>query len=230
VLMTRTDNDMNGQFRTATGGGRDKTWRKLFSYERLHRSRTRIAYSLVSLALLTICGLFFLPELVSNVWHLIHGSSAKFHEWVVPVPRGWWAFDRDGTLVIQKMQRDANDDAVVILAPMVFDQSQVFDYEKWKGAITRSKVAEGYQFLTGYGITLDKQEGFCLSFAKTKDNTRVSITCIVPGRHIFIGFDGDKAWSSSFDTIIQQVRTSVPPPSPEQPTKPTEHTRNPVIG
>jgi hypothetical protein len=194
------------------------------------RSKAWIAYSLVSLAFLTFCGLFFMPELVSNVWHLFHGSSAKFHGWVVPVPRGWWAFERDGTLVIQKMQREAGDDSVVVLAPMVFDQNKGFEYEKWKGAIAQTKIGEGYQFLTEYKITLDNQEGFCLSFAKIKNNTRLSITCIVPGRHVFLEFYGDKAWSSSFDTIIEHVKTNVPMPSPEQPSKPTEHTRSPVIG
>ena len=69
---------------------------------------------------LVLVGLFLEPEIVSTYWHLRFGNFTKFHEWRIPVPKGWWAFTKEDQLIVQKMRRfyDRGDPAGIIVGTL----------------------------------------------------------------------------------------------------------------
>ena len=44
----------------------------------------------VTVGVLVVCGLFAMIPLLGASWHLMHGDYLAYHEWRVPVPRGFY--------------------------------------------------------------------------------------------------------------------------------------------
>jgi hypothetical protein len=169
--------------------------------------RYLILYVLLALLLLTTGGLIFFPEVVATGWHVVHGNSVKFHESVVPVPRGWWSFTHDDTLIIQKIQKKTDEDPMVIVGPFELAQGAVLDYDKLKTTVIDNKVKAGYQFVSESKITLGTHESLCLSFVANDSRHRLSIVCVVPDLHLTVMFTGNQTFQPDFDSIIRHMAT-----------------------
>jgi hypothetical protein len=161
------------------------------------------AYLLVCAALLTVCFVFFLPQVVSVYWHVVHGKSARFHEWEVPVPMGWWAFDGEGTLIVERMNRSVGRDSAVIVGDLL--ESGFYDYQKRKNALVETISKDGYQFVEERKFRVAGGEGYCFSFSATHNAERMRITCDVPQRRLFLDFAGTLANTAVFYSIIQHI-------------------------
>ena len=172
--------------------------------------RKVFACLLVCAALLTVCGVFFLPEVVSAYWHVLHGKSARFHEWEVPVPMGWWAFPGEGTLIVQKIDRSLNRVSAVVVGDL--PESGFYDYEKRKAGLIAAISKDGYQFVEERNVMVAGAEGYCFSFSPIHNAgaRRIRITCDVPQRRIFLDFAGASAHAAAFDSIIQHITSTTP--------------------
>jgi hypothetical protein len=168
--------------------------------------RSLVAYVTFGLLLLTTGGLIFFPEVVATGWHVFHGKSVKFHESVVPVPQGWWSFTHNGNLVIQKIQKKADEDPVVIVGPFEPAPGAVLDYDKLKTTVIDNKVKAGYQFVSEDKISPGTHEGLCLTFVANDNRHRLSIVCVVPDLHLTAIFTGDQTFQPDFDLIIRHMR------------------------
>lgn len=184
--------------------------------------RTRLGTRKVKLAawsaiILTLLACVFLPEVVSLLWHLTHGTSASFQQWQVPVPWGWRAFGTEQMLIVQRMHRfyyRPGAFSQVIIVPLVFPPDFKFNYEKWKALAIDKELRSGHQFVSERRILLSGQEGYCFSFSESQDPQRLSIRCDVPGHELSFGFAGDKTYAPTFDSIIQRVkRRGTPAPA-----------------
>ncbi len=174
------------------------------------RHQKVFTYLLVCAALLIACGVFFLPEVVSVYWHVVHGKSARFHEWEVPVPMGWRAFAGEGTLIVQKMNRSVDRDSEVVVGGL--PESGFYDYEKRKGSLIEIISKDGYQFVEERKVRVAGAEGYCFSFSPIHNAGpgRIRITCDVPQRRLFLDFTGDPAHAAVFDSIIQHITPTAP--------------------
>jgi hypothetical protein len=174
------------------------------------RHRKLFAYLLVCAAPLAACGVFFLPEVVSVYWHVVHGKSARFHEWRVPVPMGWWAFAGEGKLIIQRMNRSVDRDSTVVVGDL--PESGFYDYEKRKRSLIETISKGGYQFVEERKVGVAGGEGYCFVFAPIHNagHIRIRITCDVPQRRLFIDFSGAAAHAATFDSIIQHITPTTP--------------------
>jgi hypothetical protein len=175
-----------------------------------HRSHNRKLAAGIAV-FLTLLACVFLPEVVSLAWHLIHGSSARFHQWEVPVPWGWRAFTGEDTLIVQRMHRSyfrpgAFSEVIVGYLPLSVRGS--YDYDKQKRSLVEHKGRDGYQLIGEHRVRVDAQEGYCFSFAALSNAQRLWITCAIPNHHLSVGFIGDQGYSYVLDSIIQHITRS----------------------
>src|SRR5437879_1443571 len=184
---------------------------------RLRRSRLLARSAII----VTILACVFLPEVVSLVWHLVHGKTARFHEWEVPVPWGWRAFSGQGMLIVQRIHRAyyrRGEFSEVIVAPLISPPNHAFEYEKWKPATIRVKLKGGYDFVAEHRIHLGGQEGYGLSFAASQNPDRLRVTCVVPNHRLAIDFIGDPTYAPVFDSITRHITGSNSHAPSESPT------------
>lgn len=172
------------------------------------RHQKAFIYLLVCAALLVVCSVFFLPEVVSAYWHVLYGKSARFREWEVPVPMGWWAFAGEGTLIVQRMNRSVGRDSEVVVGDL--PESGFYDYERRKGTLIEIISKDGYQFVGERKVRVAGAEGYCFSFSPIHNAGpgRIRITCDVPQRGLFLDFVGAPAHITVFDSIIQHITIS----------------------
>src|SRR5271169_2506733 len=94
--------------------------------DRIHRPRTRAAraFLLCSLVFLVTVAYFLLfPAKIGGIWHLFNGNTATYKAWTVPVPEGFFAMQRKGSLFIGRIERPLviskgeYDILVVVTAP-----------------------------------------------------------------------------------------------------------------
>jgi hypothetical protein len=163
------------------------------------------SYTLVAVAFLIVAAIFFLPVLVPAGWHLVHGDFARFQLWEVPVPKGWWAFTRKGTLIVQKMEKFSNRDSQVIINDLPVSTGS-YDYEKEKNSLVQHYSKQGYRFLGERQTRVDGKECFCLSFLDPNDRENIKISCDVPRYRLLIYFEGNSNFAVVFDAIIQEIR------------------------
>jgi hypothetical protein len=186
------------------------------------RHQKVFAYLLVCAALLAVCGVFFLPEVVSAYWHIVHGKSARFHEWEVPVPMGWWAFAGEGTLIVQKMNRSVGRDSAVVVGDL--PESGFYDYEKRKGSLIEIISKDGYRLVEERKVRVAGGEGYCFSFSSIHNAGRIRIACDVPQRRLFLDFTGGPAHAAVFDSIIQHITPTGPRPKTSAPAQASQVT------
>jgi hypothetical protein len=102
-------------------------------------------YILIGAACLSLGAAFFLPEVVPIGWHILHGKSAQFHQWDIPVPWGWWAFREQGQVILQKMRRPVDRDSEVIFDEPLPADREPYGYDKQKYSLAEHMLKEGYR-------------------------------------------------------------------------------------
>jgi len=174
-----------------TGASR-RYWKKWYSYV------------LIGLAVLSVLQVFYFPTVLTGAWHLTHGRSANFHQLKLPVPWGWWSFQREGQLFIQKTDRETNP-PVVTVTPFIFPPTYLSEYDKVENAAISLQLKQGYQFIATYQLGTGDQKAYCLSFAAAGNTQFSRISCAIPAKHVFCDFDGDSGDAPVFDRIVQDA-------------------------
>jgi hypothetical protein len=168
-------------------------------------SKKWLRYLLLGAAFIVVIGLCFLPEVISISWHLVHGKSAQFHQWEVPVPKGWWAFTREGSLVVQKMNDSADRDSEMTVNDLGLPIGATYDSEKQRSALVEQMSKVGYVQVEEQLTRLAGEGCFCLSFSAARDPHRIRITCDVPNHRLFVYFAGNRTYAPIFYSIIHGV-------------------------
>jgi hypothetical protein len=167
--------------------------------------RKWLRYLLLGAALLTVVVVCFLPEVISTGWHLVHGNSARFHNWEVPVPKGWWAFTAQGSLIVQEIHKSVDRDSEVIVQDLRLPAGITYNYEKHKTSSVEYMSKEGYRLVEDRKTRLAGEECFCLSFSQINNTERRRITCEVPNHRLFLSFVGDPGDATVFYSIIEHI-------------------------
>ncbi len=166
--------------------------------------RKWLSYFLIGAACLTIGCVVFLNRVFPYTWHLVYGQSARFHQWKVPVPEGWWAYARQGTLIVVKMQKSADLDSHVIVSELPDKRS--YDEERFKRSLIENYTSKKeYRFLEERKTRLDNHEGYCLFFLSVSNAERILVACEIPDWELSVNFVGDRAYASNFDSILQGI-------------------------
>jgi hypothetical protein len=150
----------------------------------------------------------FLPEFTSCGWHLLHGTSAKFGAWKIPVPWGWWTIKREDSLGIQKMARWGDSDSEILVLPLKLPPTYGILHEKWKDKFIEIQSREGYVFSFEKDIQLDGEMSSCLTFTAANNSKRQRIECEFPIHRLSLEYTGDKSYSQIFDSVVQRVKAT----------------------
>jgi len=100
-----------------------------------------------------------------NSWHLAHGNSANSHQWKVPVPMEWWAYTRQGTLIVSKMQKSADLDSHVIVSDLPDKKS--YDEDKFKRSLIENYIS-GKEIVRESLITIPRNPQKSIVFWKNE--------------------------------------------------------------
>jgi hypothetical protein len=166
--------------------------------------RKSLCYFLIGAATLSIACLLFLNKVFPYAWHLVRGNSANFHQWRVPVPKEWWAYTRQGTLIVSNLQESAGLDSHVVVIDLPDKKS--YDEEKFKQSLIENYISrKEYRFLEERTTRLGDHEGYCLFFRSVSNTERLLVACEIPDYKLSINFDGDRAYISSFNIILQGI-------------------------
>ena len=160
--------------------------------------------TLVFLFLTTI----FLPEVAAAGWHLLHGNSAKYLVWEVPVPWGWREHQGNNSILIQKTGRWANSHFDVYVAALDEHGITEIDDERWKGAYIETERNHGRSFVSESQLQLDGEAGFCLTFAEHENPDSLWVNCHFPIHRLSIGYVGSTDHSQILNLIIPKIRAS----------------------
>jgi hypothetical protein len=175
-------------------------------YTQLVLRKKWLCYFLVVVAFLTVGGVFFLGSVVSTAWHLVHGNSARFHQWDVPVPPRWWAFMGNGMLIVQHMRNSADSHSEIIFGDLPLSVGGTYDYEKQKKSLVQYMSKKGYQFLNESKVRLANEDSYCISFSDPHSTKRIHVTCDVPNYRLLISFAGGGGDAPVFYAVIQNVK------------------------
>ena len=190
--------EFNAPSAQKTEGAKDKSPGFLRRFLR----RKSLCYFLIGAATLSIACLVFLNKVFPYTWHLVHGNSANFHQWRVPVPKEWWAYARQGALIVSNMQKSADLDSHVLVSDL--PDKRLYDQEQFKRSLIENLISrKEYRFLEERKIRLGDYEGYCLFFSSTSNAQRLLVNCEIPDSKLSINFDGDRAYISNFNIILQ---------------------------
>jgi hypothetical protein len=176
--------------------------RKLAEF--LARRKTIVGATLFFLFLIT----FFLPEIATAGWHLLHGNFAKYLVWEVPVPWGWRVLQGNNTIVIQRLSVWGSSHYDVTVNALDEPGITEIDDERWKRAYIETERKHGRSFVSESPSQLDGEAGFCLTFADNKNSDSLWIDCHFPIHRLSIGYVGSKDHSQILNLIIPKIRAS----------------------
>lgn len=169
------------------------------------KARTIVLSTLAICMFLTYA---LLPEVASVGWHVLHGSSAKFLVWEVPVPWGWRELEGDSLIVIQHVERWSNAPSNVIVTTLELPVGFGIDQEQWKKINVETQSKNGRHFVSENHIQFDGEFGFCFTFADNEHLDRRWVDCVFPIHRLSIGYIGTKDHSEILDSIIHNISAS----------------------
>jgi hypothetical protein len=149
----------------------------------------------------------FLPELVGASWHLVHGNSAHYRDWDIPVPTGWFAVNQGESLAVERMLRFAlwQDAPMVVFLPVHVTSNYVFDRNVWEEEQVKIQVKKGYRLSSTRDIQVAGQAGYCWEFAQAADPARLWITCVLPAERLSADFSGDRSYAAAFYALLPGI-------------------------
>jgi hypothetical protein len=166
--------------------------------------RKWLCYFLIGAASLSVGCVLFLNKAFPYAWHLVRGDSANFHQWKVPVPKEWWAYTRQGTLIISNMQKSADLDSHVVVSDLPDKGS--YDEEKFKRSLIENYTSrKEYRLGEERKTRLGAHEGYCLFFPSVSNAERLLVACEIPDDKLSVNFDGNLAYISNFNLILQRI-------------------------
>src|SRR6202035_352217 len=112
--------------------------------EFLARHKIIVGTTLVFLFLATI----FLPEVAAAGWHVLHGNSAKYLVWEVPVPWGCRALQGNNFIVILKSGIWGNWQFDVTVTALDEPGITEIGEERWKRANIEIERKDGHHFVS----------------------------------------------------------------------------------
>ena len=177
--------------------------------EQQGRRRRRLTTVSLLVVAVSVGVAIFLPEAVSLAWHLTHGTRADFRGVTMSVPLGWWAFERENSLIIQKMghtllgEPHAQD---MILRPLDLPGDSVADDEKLKAAKIAIQRGQGYAFIAERQFPVGQEDSYCDYFHKLDDNQNLRITCDVPSLKLSVDFFGDASYAPALERALGTIR------------------------
>jgi len=164
---------------------------------------------LTTIIVLLVIVLFFQPELVSAYWHARYGNSTTFHEWSVPIPKGWRAFTREDQLIIQKMNRFYDQEGPPGIILGIVNTTNAVNPESLKESLRRTLSKDGYVFQHDRTILIDTNRGYCLHFVTAIDKHSIRISCEAPTVHLSLDFFGTDSEMQQFYYIVGQMKRTV---------------------
>jgi len=149
----------------------------------------------------------FLPDFVGAGWRLLHGPSARYRDWEIPVPRGWYAMSHGEALSIGRMVPLAFWQPVptAVFLPIHVTPRFVFDQEVWERAQVAIQGQRGYRLRTGRGVVVAGTLGYCWEFSAVRDESRLWVTCVAPADRISVDFSGSAAFLSVFYSMLPGI-------------------------
>ncbi len=149
----------------------------------------------------------FLPELAGAGWHILHGNSAHYLDWDIPVPTGWFALRQGEGLAVQRMLRLAlwKQAPTAVFLPVHVTSRYVFDRDVWRQEQVKIQARQGYQLAASRDIAMGGQAAYCWEFVRVEDPGRWWITCVSPAERLSADFTGDRAYAAAFYAILPQI-------------------------
>lgn len=166
----------------------------------------RAVLLLAAFLILAFCAAFFLPKIISTLWHLRHGDSITFHRWRIPVPRGWYAVTRDDYLIIQKMTRFYDGEDAPTISPGILSPAKPIDPERLKQASIQMISKKGYIFQEERPLQIGTDPGYCLHFTADKDHKNIRISCDLLSAHLSVDYFGQGSETQTFYSVVGQIR------------------------
>ena len=116
----------------------------------------------------------------------------------------WWAYTRQGTLIVSKMQKSADLDSHVIVSDLPDKKS--YDEDKFKRSLIENYISgKEYRFLEERKTRLGDHEGYCLFFPSVSNTERLLVACEIPDYRLSVNFVGDRAYISNFNLILRGI-------------------------
>ena len=169
---------------------------------------SRLGFAAASMLVCAIVVACFFPQLVGTYWHLRHGNSIEFHEWTIPVPRGWWPQTDGSQLVIQKMtwNYDRNDSTVIEVLTMNY--SQPVHIDALKKAVLNQMSRDGYAFRGDRDVDIGSSPGYCAKFVNDTRHRNIHIACWSLKNHLSLDLLGYARDVQTFYSVIDQIKPS----------------------
>lgn len=155
--------------------------------------------------ILMLAGVYFLPEIVSTVWHIRHGESTNFHGWNIPVPRGWAAFTRGDLYIIQKILRVYQREDAPTIALGTISPSKPVDPERLKQASIEAMSNQGYIFQQEVPIQIATHRGYCLDFTTGNVEKSLRISCTLTSANLSVDYFGRSSERQTFYAIVARI-------------------------
>ena len=169
----------------------------------LTRSWVRLLSGTLLVILLTLP--FFIPEIVSTYWHLRFGDSTTFHEWKVPVPKGWFAFTREDLLVLQKATRFFETEDAPTISFALLPPGGPVDPRVLKEITISTNSKKGYAFQEDKPIEAGNNPGYCLSFRGAEGKNTVRISCYLSAGHLFVDLFSGPSETQTLYTVVEHI-------------------------
>ena len=169
-------------------------------------SLTRSRVRLVSGTLLVLLAFpFFIPEIVTTYWHSRFGDSTTFHQWKVPVPKGWFAFTREDLLIIQKPTRFFESENAPTISLALSRPADPVDPDVLKDITIRANSTNGYALQEDKPIQAGNNYGYCLDFRSDSHKDSVRISCYLPVPHLFVDFFSGPSETQTLYYLVEHI-------------------------
>jgi hypothetical protein len=175
-------------------------------------NRSKRKYGLVTFYLIAmlLISSTLLPELVSGIWHAKHLSfSARYRDWDVPVPWGWFAYGDAENLVIDRVSRfvPSEDGARVFVFSYDTHSRGDLNVEMLKDVEIETMQKKGYRFTVEGSFQSDGLPATCLTFQKTSDVKLLYIECDISGEPLAVQYEGPPESIFILQKVLAGIRT-----------------------
>lgn len=157
------------------------------------------------------------PATIGDAWHLFNGKAAVYRGWTVPVPKGFFAFERNGSLSLGRFRRISltpgrRFDLILIADPdlktqFVYDR----DFRKYEQLEAASANRMGLIESATRVLRVGKSIRYCVEFRRSDldlnyaDTPEVEISCFIDGEDTTITYWGRRMFTSEVYSITQNM-------------------------
>lgn len=157
-------------------------------FKKPSRAAILVACIILILAIAAAANMDFL---FGTAWHLTHSPTIHYGNSKIVVPKGWFPFERKGSLVLAKYPSDSS---IIIFTiekvPMTRDPKEAME-------------SIGRSFVSAEKFLLDRTEGLKIVTIVQKD--RYVVDVLIPDRSLSISYQGLNQNLPAFDRILEGV-------------------------